>query len=46
MTHSIRTVLWFRDGRGLEAAKFYTSLIPESRMGRSFTAIPVRAAFR
>jgi predicted 3-demethylubiquinone-9 3-methyltransferase (glyoxalase superfamily) len=37
MTHSIRTVLWFRDGRGHEAAKFYTSLLPNSRVGRSFT---------
>jgi predicted 3-demethylubiquinone-9 3-methyltransferase (glyoxalase superfamily) len=32
MTHSIRTCLWFRDGRGREAAEFYCSLIPESRI--------------
>lgn len=31
MTHSIRTVLWF-NGRGREAAKFYCSLIPGSRV--------------
>lgn len=32
MTHSIRTCLWFRDGRGREAAEFYCSLIPGSRV--------------
>jgi predicted 3-demethylubiquinone-9 3-methyltransferase (glyoxalase superfamily) len=37
MTHSIRTVLWFRDGRGREAADFYCSLIPDSRVGRTFS---------
>ncbi len=36
MTHSIRTCLWFRDGRGLEAAQFYCSLIPGSRVEKSF----------
>ena len=25
MSHSIRTCLWFRDGRGKEAAEFYCS---------------------
>lgn len=36
MTHSIRTCLWFRDGRGPEAAAFYCALIPGSRVERSF----------
>jgi predicted 3-demethylubiquinone-9 3-methyltransferase (glyoxalase superfamily) len=38
MTNSIRTCLWFRDGRGPEAAKFYCSLIPDSRVTRSYSA--------
>lgn len=37
MTNSIRTCLWFRDGRGPEAAKFYCALIPGSRVERSFS---------
>jgi predicted 3-demethylubiquinone-9 3-methyltransferase (glyoxalase superfamily) len=36
MTSSIRTCLWFRDGRGREAAEFYCSLIPGSRIQRTF----------
>jgi predicted 3-demethylubiquinone-9 3-methyltransferase (glyoxalase superfamily) len=32
MTSSIRTCLWFRDGRGREAAEFYCTLIPGSRV--------------
>lgn len=36
MTSSIRTCLWFRDGRGLEAAEFYCSLIPGSRVETTF----------
>ncbi|HMO08701.1 MAG TPA: VOC family protein [Paracoccaceae bacterium] len=36
MTHSIRTCLWFRDGRGPEAATFYCTLIPGSRVERVF----------
>jgi predicted 3-demethylubiquinone-9 3-methyltransferase (glyoxalase superfamily) len=36
MTNSIRTCLWFQDGRGLEAAELYCSLIPGSRVERSF----------
>lgn len=36
MTNSIRTCLWFRDGRGREAAAFYCSLIPESRIEAIF----------
>ena len=37
MTSSIRTCLWFRDGRGLEAAEFYCSLIPGSRVEKTFS---------
>jgi predicted 3-demethylubiquinone-9 3-methyltransferase (glyoxalase superfamily) len=37
MTNSIRTCLWFRDGRGKEAAAFYCTLIPGSRVERIFT---------
>lgn len=36
MTSSIRTCLWFQDGRGQEAAEFYCSLIPDSRVERCF----------
>ncbi len=36
MASSIRTCLWFRDGRGREAAEFYCSLIPGSRVERAF----------
>lgn len=36
MTSSIRTCLWFRDGRGREAAQFYCSLIPGSRIESVF----------
>ena len=36
MTHSIRTCLWFGDGRGREAAAFYCALIPESQIEASF----------
>ena len=37
MSSTIRTCLWFRDGRGQEAAKFYCSLIPGSRVERTFS---------
>jgi hypothetical protein len=38
MTSStIRTCLWFRDGRGREAAEFYCSLIPGSRVESTFS---------
>jgi predicted 3-demethylubiquinone-9 3-methyltransferase (glyoxalase superfamily) len=37
MTHNIRTCLWFRDGRGAEAAAFYCALIPGSKVERNFT---------
>lgn len=36
MTSSIRTCLWFRDGRGREAAEFYCSLIPGSRVEAAY----------
>lgn len=36
MTESVRTVLWF-NGRGHEAATFYCSLIPNSRIESQFT---------
>lgn len=38
MANSIRTCLWFRDGRGKEAAEFYCHLIPGSRVERVFSA--------
>jgi predicted 3-demethylubiquinone-9 3-methyltransferase (glyoxalase superfamily) len=38
MTHSIRTCLWFNDGRGHEAARFYCGLIPGSQVGRSVSS--------
>jgi predicted 3-demethylubiquinone-9 3-methyltransferase (glyoxalase superfamily) len=37
MTHAIRTVLWFND-RGREAAEFYCSLIPNSRVTGVFAS--------
>ncbi len=36
MPSSIRTCLWFRDGRGREAAAFYCALIPGSQIEASF----------
>jgi predicted 3-demethylubiquinone-9 3-methyltransferase (glyoxalase superfamily) len=36
VTNTIRTCLWFRDGRGPEAAAYYCSLIPDSRVERTF----------
>jgi predicted 3-demethylubiquinone-9 3-methyltransferase (glyoxalase superfamily) len=36
MTSSIRTCLWFRDGRGREAAEFYCALIPGSRIEATY----------
>lgn len=32
MSNSIRTCLWFRDGRGQEAAEYYCSLVPSSKV--------------
>lgn len=37
MANSIRTCLWFRDGRGREAAEFYCSLIAGSRIEKAFS---------
>jgi predicted 3-demethylubiquinone-9 3-methyltransferase (glyoxalase superfamily) len=45
MTHSIRTCLWFQDGRGPQAATFYCSLIPGSRVERTFAADSGMGAF-
>ena len=45
MTNSIRTCLWFRDGRGQEAAELYCSLIPGSRIERTFTGDAGRGLF-
>jgi predicted 3-demethylubiquinone-9 3-methyltransferase (glyoxalase superfamily) len=45
MIHNIRTCLWFQDGRGPEAAAFYCSLIPGSRVERSFGADAGRGSF-
>lgn len=45
MIKSIRTCLWFRDGRGREAAEFYCSLIPESRIERAFHGDAGHGAF-
>lgn len=36
MASSISTCLWFRDGRGREAAAFYCSLIPGSRIKATY----------
>jgi predicted 3-demethylubiquinone-9 3-methyltransferase (glyoxalase superfamily) len=36
MTSSIRTCLWFGDGRGREAAEFYCALIPGSRIEATY----------
>ena len=37
MTHNIRTVLWF-NGKGHEAADFYCSQIPNSRVESSYSS--------
>lgn len=36
MNYAIRTCLWFRDGRGREAAAFYCALIAGSRIEASY----------
>jgi predicted 3-demethylubiquinone-9 3-methyltransferase (glyoxalase superfamily) len=36
MKSTIRTCLWFRDGRGREAAEFYCALIPGSQVETAF----------
>jgi predicted 3-demethylubiquinone-9 3-methyltransferase (glyoxalase superfamily) len=45
MSHSIRTCLWFSDGRGREAAEFYCTLIPGSRVERVFHGDAGQGAF-
>ncbi len=45
MTHLIRTVLWFNNGRAREAADFYCSLIPGSRVEHSFSSGVERGSF-
>lgn len=45
MINSIRTCLWFRDGRGREAAEFYCSLIPGSRVEKVFNGDAGHGAF-
>ena len=45
MTNSIRTCLWFRDGRGREAAEFYCSLMPGSRIEKTFHGDAGQSAF-
>jgi len=45
MTSSIRTCLWFRDGRGHEAAEFYCSQIPGSRVEKTFSGDAGYGAF-
>lgn len=45
MTNSIRTCLWFRDGRGHEAAEFYCSLIAGSRVKKTFSGDAGQGAF-
>jgi predicted 3-demethylubiquinone-9 3-methyltransferase (glyoxalase superfamily) len=45
MASSIRTCLWFRDGRGREAAEFYCSLIPGSRIEKAFHGDAGHGAF-
>ena len=45
MSSNIRTCLWFRDGRGREAAEFYCSLIPGSRVEKAFHGDAGHGAF-
>jgi len=45
MISSIRTCLWFRDGRGREAAEFYCSLIPGSRVEKVFSSETEQGSF-
>lgn len=37
MSIAIRTCLWFQNGKGREAADFYCTLIPGSRVERAYT---------
>ena len=45
MSSTIRTCLWFRDGRGREAAEFYCSLIPGSRVETTFSGDAGHSSF-
>ncbi|MBX3745845.1 MAG: VOC family protein [Verrucomicrobiae bacterium] len=45
MPSSIRTCLWFHDGRGREAAEYYCSLIPGSRIETTFHGDAGHGAF-
>jgi predicted 3-demethylubiquinone-9 3-methyltransferase (glyoxalase superfamily) len=45
MRNFIRTCLWFRDGRGKEAAEFYCSLFSESRIEKTFYGDAGHGAF-
>jgi predicted 3-demethylubiquinone-9 3-methyltransferase (glyoxalase superfamily) len=45
MPNTIRTCLWFRDGRGREAAEFYCSLMPGSRVESAFHGDAGHGAF-
>ena len=45
MTATIRTCLWFSDGRGREAAEFYCSLITGSRVETIFSSDAGHGAF-
>ena len=45
MSLSIRTCLWFRDGRGREAAEFYCSLIPGSSVEKVFSSDSEQGSF-
>lgn len=39
MHHRVRTCLWF-GGNGMQAAEFYVSLLPDSRIESTFTPAP------
>jgi predicted 3-demethylubiquinone-9 3-methyltransferase (glyoxalase superfamily) len=39
VSNTIRTCLWFRDGRGREAADFYCSLLPASRVEATYEIV-------
>ncbi len=45
MTSFIRTCLWFRDGRGREAAEFYCSVVPGSKVETTFHGDAGHGAF-
>ena len=45
MSNTIRTCLWFQDGRGAEAAAFYCALVPGSRVESVFVGDNVMGTF-